>query len=411
MPMLGADEVLGAVDQERLRERAIVRSATSPPRAARRSSQMTMNSSPPKRATCRPRRSVSRGAPRRRAAARPGAVAQPVVDELEAVESRNRTATVVPRRSLREREVEAVDEERPVGEPRERVVQRLVADLLLGAGSRDRVGEHVAIACRKSNSSGPNRRAAGAWTQQDRTRLARAVDRAPLRRQRAPGRGAELHALPGPGLHVSGSSTIAGCAAIVTGVRSRGSSGSSSVPVARACSPSSRAEQDRAATSSTATRSRVLVATARQGSGSRAPRARAGDRRLLVDVALEGPPRPARPSRAPSSATAARPTSSCIRLKLRPCADLVLGADEHRLDVDPRVGRVEVAAAERLHGAREVGERAAAPAGRRPAATCWAAWAIMPGSTSPTAIVSSATATKMSESTVTSTSCLVVARG
>jgi len=71
-------------------------------------------------------------------------VAQAVVDELEVVdvdEEHRRARATAPR--PRDPPVEALEQQRAVGQPGQRVVQCLVADLLLRAPPRDGLGEHV----------------------------------------------------------------------------------------------------------------------------------------------------------------------------------------------------------------------------------------------------------------------------
>ena len=60
-------------------------------------------------------------------------MAEAVVDRLEVVEvdEQDGQPAAAPRCGSDERVLEAVDEQRPVGEPGQRVVERLVAELVL----------------------------------------------------------------------------------------------------------------------------------------------------------------------------------------------------------------------------------------------------------------------------------------
>ena len=127
---------------------AASRSATSvTPRPASTSGQITTNSSPPRRATVSVTRTaaVSRG-PRASSTLVARGVAEGVVDRLEAVEVEHEhgdvDALALP---AGQRVSEAVERERAVGQPGERVVQRGMArDLLLAValdGDDDQRGD------------------------------------------------------------------------------------------------------------------------------------------------------------------------------------------------------------------------------------------------------------------------------
>ena len=103
-----------------------------------------------------------------------------------------------------------------------------------------------------------------------------------------------------------------------------------------------------------------------------------------------------RPSRAPSSASAARPTSSCIRLKERASSPT---SSRERTTTGMTSARALAASRSPVLSACIARVRSASvPVARRAAAAeiCSTAWAMMPGSTSPTVMVRMATATKMS---------------
>jgi hypothetical protein len=71
-------------------------------------------------------------------------MSEAVVDELEPVEVEEqdgRQGAVT--RQTRERMLEPVEEQRPIGQPGERVVQRTMADLVLGRLALERVGQYV----------------------------------------------------------------------------------------------------------------------------------------------------------------------------------------------------------------------------------------------------------------------------
>ena len=70
-----------------------------------------------------------------------GAVAEAVVDELEVVDVEEHDGDLGVR--PRQRVAEAIEEQHAVGQAGQRVVQRLVADVVFGAALLDRVGEDV----------------------------------------------------------------------------------------------------------------------------------------------------------------------------------------------------------------------------------------------------------------------------
>ena len=109
------------------------------------SSSRIPNSSPPKRATVSLERTACaqpRGDRDQQLVA--DLVAEAVVDELEAVEVEEQDARQpAAAAQARERLLEAVEEQHAVGQPGERVVQRAVADRVLGRLALERVGEHV----------------------------------------------------------------------------------------------------------------------------------------------------------------------------------------------------------------------------------------------------------------------------
>ena len=94
-----------------------------------------MNSSPPRRATVSPSRTpASRRSATACSSRSPEAVAERVVDDLEAVEIEEEHAQpLLQAMGLRHRDVEAVVEEQPVGQAGEDVVVGQALDLLLGA--------------------------------------------------------------------------------------------------------------------------------------------------------------------------------------------------------------------------------------------------------------------------------------
>ena len=137
MPMLACRKTSPSCDDEGLGEgrRAGAGRSRARPRRRSMSSHSSVNSSPPKRASV----SDGRRAELRRMAdvdeqAVAGLVAERVVDDLEAVEveEEDGDAALAPARAP-QRLAEAVEEQRAVGQPGERVVQRAVGELELGA--------------------------------------------------------------------------------------------------------------------------------------------------------------------------------------------------------------------------------------------------------------------------------------
>ena len=94
-----------------------------------------------------------------------GAVAERVVDELEAVEVEEQHGDRRPAaRAVVERQREAVHEQRAVRQAGQRVVQRLAAHLLLGAAALDGVGQHVRGGLQEGDLVGRERAPRGAAT-------------------------------------------------------------------------------------------------------------------------------------------------------------------------------------------------------------------------------------------------------
>ena len=116
------------------------------PRARRaRSSNRNVNSSPPNRATVSIGRSIDCRRSRQPDSTRsPAAWPSESLTSLKLSTSRNRTAIEAsPAARAVERDAEAVEEQRPVGQPGERVVQRPVGELDLRALALDRVAQRA----------------------------------------------------------------------------------------------------------------------------------------------------------------------------------------------------------------------------------------------------------------------------
>ena len=128
------------------------------------SSQTTTNSSPPSRATVSAGRTAAAIRPAERDQQRvAGGMAEEVVDALEVVEvdEQHRGGAAGPL-GQRERVLDAVAAERAVGEPGQRVVERLVADAVLEQQARERDREHVGDRLQEQRPP-PRRRRPRAW--------------------------------------------------------------------------------------------------------------------------------------------------------------------------------------------------------------------------------------------------------
>ena len=166
------------------------RSATrTAPSSEARSSQSTTNSSPPKRASVnsaspkratRVARSQGRLQPVRDGLQElvAGVVAEGVVDVLEPVEIQEQQRRERPvALGARQRKLETVAEEEPVRQPGERVVRRLVSDLLLRVDSLDHASKMPADLSHHLEQGGVGRDGRRGEELENRLDLAIRVDR------------------------------------------------------------------------------------------------------------------------------------------------------------------------------------------------------------------------------------------
>ena len=280
---------------------------------------------------------------------------------LKRSRSRKSTATRRPaaRRVAQRRSRRSMNSAR-FGSPVSGSCRRLAQHLVLRAAALDRVGQHVRGGLQEGDLVGCERRGT---------------------------LGSQHAHLPERRIPASRSS------------RGRPPGGARADPELGARSGTPRSSRESTAPSTVRPIVTVSCSRPRRFSPSSASRPRRATAVCCSQVALElglGP-RQSR-SRAPSSASAARPTSSCIRLKDRaiaPTSSRERTVDGNDVDAGPWPCRGVAGAgarASRASGRR----RCRSPGARRRPRPASTAWAMMPGRIRPTVIVRMATATKMS---------------